>query len=83
MYPGAPGRGSGPGSGTPPADSGNGLDPRRAGVRKLGAYWGASGESIDTASGNLNFSSPLIKPISVGSWGVTFMLDYNVQMSQP
>jgi hypothetical protein len=67
-------------SGTPAADSGNGNDPRRVGVRALGAYWGASGENIDTASGNLNFSTPLIKPFSRGSWSITFMLNYNSQM---
>lgn len=82
VYPGAPitGSNNGPGSGTPGADSGNGLDPRRAGVRALGAYWGASGESIDTTSANLNFASPLIKPFSRGSWNLPFVLSYNSQM---
>jgi hypothetical protein len=82
VYPGAPitGSGSGPTNGTPASDSGNGLDPRRAGVRALGAYWGASGENIDTTSANLNFSTPLIKPISRGSWSLPFVLSYNSQM---
>ena len=61
-------------------DSGNGPDTGRAGVRALGAYWGASGENIDTTSGNLNFSTPLIKPISRGSWSLPFVLSYNSQM---
>jgi hypothetical protein len=46
----------------------------------LVAYWGASGENIDTASGNLNFSMPLITPFSRGIWGIAFMLNYNSQM---
>ena len=66
-------------AGTPPADSGNGMDPRRTGVRAYGAYWGAAGEQIDTTSGNLNFSVPLIKAMSRG-WSVTFALSYNSQM---
>jgi hypothetical protein len=71
---------SGPTAGSPAGDSGNGLDPRRTGVRALGAYWGASGENIDTTSVNLNFSSPLIRPIGRGSWGVPLVLSYNSQM---
>ena len=66
--------------GTPGSDSGNGMDPRRIGVRPLGSYWGAAGEEIDTTSGNLNFSLPLIKPLSRGGWGVNFSLSYNSQM---
>jgi hypothetical protein len=62
------------------ADSGGGLDPRRVGVRALGSYWGGAGEQIDTASGNVNFSLPLLKVQSRGGWGATFMLSYNSQM---
>ena len=71
---------TGSGSGTPPTDSGNGLDPRRVGVRNFGAYWGAAGEQIDTTSGNLNFSLPLLKVLSRGGWSVNVMLNYNSQM---
>lgn len=67
-------------SGTPPGDSGNGLDPRRVGVRVLGSYWGAAGEQIDTTSGNVNLSLPLLKMISRGSWSVGVSLSYNSQM---
>src|SRR5579883_1795254 len=66
--------------GTPGSDSGNGMDPRRIGVRVLGSYWGAAGEEIDTTSGNLNFSLPLFKVMSRGGWSVTFRLSYNSQM---
>jgi RHS repeat-associated protein len=66
--------------GTPGADSGNGMDPRRIGVRPLGSYWGAAGEDIDTTSGNLNFSIPLLKVLSRGGWSVAFALSYNSQI---
>lgn len=66
--------------GTPQADSGGGLDPRRVGVRALGSYWGTSGENIDTASGNLNFSIPLLTAKAATGWGVTFALSYNSQI---
>jgi hypothetical protein len=67
-------------AGTPPADSGNGIDPRRTGVRVLGSYWGGAGEQIDTTSGNVNFSVPLIKAMSRGGGSVQFVLSYNSQM---
>jgi hypothetical protein len=70
----------GPPPNTPPADSGNGLDPRRVGIRALGSYWGDAGENIDTISGNLSFANPLIKPVSRGGWSLPFMLSYNSQM---
>jgi RHS repeat-associated protein len=70
----------GPGTGTPNADSGNGMDPRRVGVRNFGAYWGGAGEQIDTTSGNLNFSLPILKVLSRGGWSVGVMLNYNSQM---
>jgi RHS repeat-associated protein len=66
--------------GTPQADSGGGLDPRRTGVRALGAYWGGGGESIDTISGNLNFSVPLLSPQNRGGNKITFALSYNSQI---
>jgi hypothetical protein len=65
---------------TPPADSGNGLDPRRVGVRALGSYWGDAGENLDTDSGNLSFSNVLIKPFGRGNWSLPFQLSYNSQM---
>lgn len=43
---------------TPPADA---VDPRRVGVYTTVSYWGGGGEQIDTLSGNLNFSMPLVK----------------------
>jgi hypothetical protein len=67
---------------TPPpgADSGNGMDPRRIGVRALATYWGGAGEQVDTDSGNVNFSVPLITAKSRGGWSVQFVLSYNSQM---
>jgi RHS repeat-associated protein len=62
---------------TPPAGS---IDPARAGVRPTGAYWGAAGEQIDTRSGNLNFTLPLLKAEGRGGGGVPFALSYNSQM---
>ena len=67
----------------PPPPTGqvfSGVDPRRVGVRSLGTYWGAAGEQIDTLSGNMNFTVPLIRALSRGGWGVTFALNYNSQM---
>ena len=58
------------------------LDTRRIGVRPTGSYWGAGGEQIDLVSGNLNFSMPLMKALSRGGWGVTFVLSYNSQLWQ-
>jgi RHS repeat-associated protein len=74
------GSGGGGNSGTPTGDSGNGLDPRRTGVRTYGSYWGAAGEQIDTTSGNLNFSLPLLKMMGRGGFGVTARLSYDSQM---
>jgi RHS repeat-associated protein len=62
---------------TPPV---NAIDTRRVGVRPLGAYWGGMGEQIDTRSGNLNFTLPLLKAQGRGGWGVTFALSYNSQL---
>ena len=42
---------------TPPAGS---VDPRRTGLYSTGSYWGGGGEQIDTLSGNLHFSIPLL-----------------------
>jgi hypothetical protein len=62
---------------TPPAGA---IDPRRAGVRPTGSYWGAAGENIDMRSGNLNYTAPLLKAMGRGGWGVTFALNYNSQL---
>jgi hypothetical protein len=62
---------------TPPAGA---IDPRQAGVRPTGTYWGGGGENIDMRSGNLNFTVPLVKAMGRGSWGATFALSYNSQL---
>jgi hypothetical protein len=54
---------------TPPP---NDVDPQEVGVRTTGSYWGAMGEQIDTLSGNLNFSLPLLT--AQGRNGATFPL---------
>jgi RHS repeat-associated protein len=79
---GGTGTGSGPGAGSPQGDSGNGMDPRRVGVRALGSYWGDAGENIDTASGNLSFGNTPLKPFGRGNWSLPFLLAYNSQMWQ-
>ena len=61
---------------TPPAQ---GMDSRRVGVRPSGSYWGGAGEQIDTLSGNVNFSIPLIKPQGRTGWTVPVGLSYNSQ----
>ncbi|HVN78122.1 MAG TPA: hypothetical protein VMW38_03935, partial [Terriglobia bacterium] len=62
---------------TPPAGS---VDPRRVGVRPNGTYWGAGGEQIDTRSGNLNFTLPLVHPQGRGGRKVPISLNYNSQL---
>jgi len=54
------------------------VDARQAGVRPTGSYWGGMGEQIDTRSGNLNYSYPLVKAISRG-WSVPIGISYNSQ----
>ena len=54
-------------------------DQRRVGVRSTGSYWGGAGEQIDTLSGNLNFTVPLVKALGRGGWSVNFVLSYNSQ----
>ena len=61
---------------TPPATS---IDPRRVGVFTTGSYWGGGGEQIDTLSGNLNFTLPLVKPQGRNGWSVPVNLSYNSQ----
>ncbi|MEZ5403660.1 MAG: RHS repeat-associated core domain-containing protein [Bryobacteraceae bacterium] len=55
-------------------------DPLQTGVRPTGSYWGAMGESIDTRSGNLNFTMPLLRAQGRGGSGVTVALNYNSQV---
>jgi hypothetical protein len=62
---------------TPPAGA---IDPRRAGVRPTGSYWGSAGEQIDTLSGNVNFTIPLFKAQGRGGTGVTLALSNNSQV---
>ena len=61
----------------PPIEDGDG---RRTGVRSTGSYWGAAGEQIDTHSGNLNFTLPLLTAVARGGMSVPFALSYNSQM---
>src|ERR1700730_8210050 len=61
---------------TPPAGS---IDPRQVGVRPPGSYWGGGGEQIDMRSGNLNYTTPILKAMGRGGWGVGFNLTYNSQ----
>ena len=55
------------------------VDPRRTGLYTTGSYWGGGGEQIDTLSGNLNFSIPLVKPMGRTGWTVPIGLSYNSQ----
>jgi RHS repeat-associated protein len=55
------------------------IDPRRTGVKPLGAYWGASPEQIDVESGNLNLTVPIIQAQGRGGWTVPLSLSYNSQ----
>jgi hypothetical protein len=69
---------------TPPAGTGpgappNSFDPRRTGVQTTGAYWGGAGEQIDTRSGNLNFSFPILTALGRTGWTVPVNLVYNSQ----
>lgn len=61
-------------AGSPPM-----LDPRRTGVLTSGSYWGGGGEQIDTLSGNLSFSIPLLKPQGRTGPSVPINLSYNSQ----
>ena len=62
---------------TPPTGS---VDPRRVGIRPTGTYWGAGTGQIDLLSGNLNYSTPLLRAVGRGGWGSTFALSYNSQL---
>jgi hypothetical protein len=61
---------------TPPAQA---VDPRRVGVLTTGNYWGGGGEQIDTLSGNLNFTVPLLAAQGRDGWAVPVALSYNSQ----
>jgi len=53
-------------------------DPRQTGTRPTGSYWGGMGEQIDTRSGNLNYTYPLVTAQGRGST-VPVVLSYNSQ----
>ena len=55
------------------------VDPRRTGVYTTGSYWGGGGEQIDTLSGNLSFSLPLLSAQGRTGWSVPVGLVYNSQ----
>jgi hypothetical protein len=38
------------------------VDPRQVGMRSTGSYWGGAGEQINTLTGNLNYTVPLLSP---------------------
>jgi RHS repeat-associated protein len=61
---------------TPPANS---VDPRRTGIYNTGSYWGGQGEQIDTLSGNLNYSVPLLAPRARPGWTIPINLTYTSQ----
>ncbi len=61
---------------TPPDGA---IDARETGVRPTGSYWGGGGEEIDMLSGNLNYTTPMIKAMGRGGWSVGFNLTYNSQ----
>ncbi len=61
---------------TPPAGA---IDPRRTGIYTTGSYWGGGGEQIDTLSGNLNFSLPLLTAQQRTGTTVPVGLVYNSQ----
>ncbi len=61
---------------TPPATA---VDPRRVGLSTTGSYWGGGGEQIDTQSGNVNFTLPLVKAQGRTGWTVPVSLNYNSQ----
>jgi len=61
---------------TPPSTA---VDPRRVGLSPVGSYWGGGGEQIDTLSGNLNFSLPLVKPQGRTGWTLPVGIAYNSQ----
>src|ERR1700730_2696950 len=54
--------------------------PARTGIRPTGVYWAAGSEQIDTLSGNLNWTLPLLKAQARSGWGVGFNLNYNSQV---
>ncbi len=61
---------------TPPTGA---IDPRRTGTYTTGSYWGGGGEQIDSLSGNLSFSIPLLSAQGRTGWTVPVGLVYNSQ----
>jgi hypothetical protein len=54
--------------------------PARIGLRPTGAYWGTGSEQLDTLSGNLNHTLPILKAMGRGGSSVSFRLNYNSQV---
>jgi hypothetical protein len=61
---------------TPPPGA---VDPRRTGLFSTGSYWGGGGEQIDTLSGNLHFSVPLLSAQGRNGWTVPVSMMYDSQ----
>ena len=55
------------------------IDPRRVGLSNTGSYWGGGGEQIDTLSGNLHFSLPVLEAQGRAGWKVPVGLVYDSQ----
>jgi RHS repeat-associated protein len=55
------------------------VDPRRTGLPPTGSYWGGGGEQIDTLSGNLHFSLPMVTAMGRTGWQVPINLVYDSQ----
>jgi hypothetical protein len=53
-------------------------DGRRTGVRPTGSYWGGAGEQIDLLTGNVNYTTGLVKAQGRGI-AAAFGLSYNSQ----
>ena len=55
------------------------IDPRRVGLSNTGSYWGGGGEQIDTLSGNLHFSLPVLEAQGRPGWKTPVGLVYDSQ----
>jgi RHS repeat-associated protein len=62
-----------------PAGSPTSPDGHQTGIRTTGTYWGGGQEQIDVLSGNVNYTLPLINPISRNGLAAKFNLTYNSQ----
>jgi hypothetical protein len=66
----------------PPAAVLTTYDARQVGVKALGSYWGAGGESIDLRSGNLNYTMPMVAGQIRGGGKAPVSLSHNTQSWQ-